>query len=87
MVFRIILDYYSQNPPPWINHSPSAPKKKKMNDQDVKIVEDVLRSLRLAAEHFRNLWNWSEFASYYLSHNDNYVVWYSKHKLNLINKY
>ncbi|XP_060859886.1 midasin [Metopolophium dirhodum] len=72
---RIILDYYSQHPPPWINNSPSIAKKMKMADTDLKIVEDVLRSLTLAAEHFRNLWDWSEFTNCYLSHNDKYVVW------------
>lgn len=74
-MFRVILDYYSQNPPPWIDSSPSEAKKKKMEGLDVKIVEDVLRSLTLAAEHFRSLWNWSEFANIYLNHNDTYVVW------------
>ncbi|KAE9533494.1 hypothetical protein AGLY_009132 [Aphis glycines] len=72
---RIILDYYSQHPPPWINNSPPMAKKMKMADTDLKIVEDVLRSLTLAAEHFRNLWDWSEFANCYLIHNDKYVVW------------
>lgn len=74
-MFRIILDYYSQHPPPWINNSPPMAKKMKMADTDLKIVEDVLRSLTLAAEHFRNLWDWSEFANCYLTHNDKYVVW------------
>lgn len=46
-----------------------------MADTDLKIVEDVLRSLTLATEHFRNLWDWSEFTNCYLSHNDKYVVW------------
>lgn len=46
-----------------------------MNDEDIKIVENVLRALSLAAEHFRSLWNWSEFANCYLHHSDTYVVW------------
>lgn len=74
-MFRVILDYYSQHPPPWIDNSPSEAKKKKKADRDVKIVEDVLRSLTFAAEHFRGLWNWSEFANIYLNHSDTYVVW------------
>jgi len=73
-IFRLILDYYSQHPPPWIHSSPSDAKKKKVNE-DVKIVENVLFSLNLAAKHFRNLWNWSEFCNYYLNHHETYVVW------------
>lgn len=46
-----------------------------MTDNEVQIVEDVLQSLNLAAEYFRNLWNWSEFANCYLNHHDSYVVW------------
>lgn len=46
-----------------------------MPERDIKIVEDVLRSLTLATVHFRNLWNWSDFANIYLNHYDNYVVW------------
>lgn len=46
-----------------------------MADKDIKIVENVLHILNLAAEHFRSLWNWSEFANCYLNHNDTYVVW------------
>lgn len=69
------MDYYSQNPPPWIEDSHSMVKKKKIIEKDVQVVEEVLRSLKLAAEYFRNRWNWSEFASRYLNHDDSYVVW------------
>lgn len=75
MCFRSILDYYSRHPPPWTDNSPSEPKKRRTHNIDIQIVEDVLRSLTLAAEHFRNLWNWSEFASCFLNHTDTYVVW------------
>ncbi|XP_025407976.1 midasin-like [Sipha flava] len=72
---RVILDYYSQYPPPWIDNSKSSAKKRKMENNDIRIVEDVLRALNLAAEHFRNLWDWSEFANMYLNNDNTYVVW------------
>lgn len=75
-IFRLILDYYSQHPPPWVDNLPPTAKRRKTNDHDIKIVEEVLKLLTLAAEHFRSLWNWSEFATYYLNHHDSYVVWY-----------
>ncbi|VVC30846.1 ATPase, dynein-related, AAA domain,von Willebrand factor, type A,AAA+ ATPase domain,P-loop [Cinara cedri] len=72
----IILDYYAQHPPPWIENSPSGVKKRKLVDnKDLEIAEEVFLLLNHAAEHFRNLWNWAEFASIYLNHNDTYVVW------------
>jgi hypothetical protein len=74
-IFRVILDYYSQYPPPWIDNSKSSAKKRKMENNDIRIVEDVLRALNLAAEHFRNLWDWSEFANMYLNNDNTYVVW------------
>lgn len=46
-----------------------------MEEEDIKIVEDVLRALTLAAEHFRSLWNWSEFTNLYLNNDNTYVVW------------
>lgn len=71
-----MLDYYSEHPPPWIEPNiPPMSKKKKISDKDVKIVEEVLRLLKLSAEHFRNLWNWSDFAQVFLRHDDLYVVW------------
>ncbi|XP_050541449.1 midasin [Daktulosphaira vitifoliae] len=97
---RLMLDYYSEHPPPWIElNIPPLPKKKKMSNNDVKVVEKVLWLLKLSAEYFRDLWNWSDFAHMFLRHDDSYVVWLAcqcmaivlqlteSEKLNLIYQY
>lgn len=71
------MKYFEDAPAPWedVAFIEGGPKKKRKEDEvlDVEIAETCLRFLRIAPDHFKTLWKWSEFARKFLKHADNHV--------------
>ncbi|GLH08476.1 Dynein heavy chain, cytoplasmic [Gryllus bimaculatus] len=82
---RFALQYFEKHPSPFATGQDvkTPPKKRKFNDDhqkdDLDVVVACYNFLMISCEHFREIWDWSQFMELYFGHSDDLISWIACH--------